>query len=88
VRFHLALADAAGNAVVSAMMGSLREAIQDYAGRLTGNLPDWNAVAERLKAEHRGILAANTDDDGGRAAQLVADHITGYYAAAGLGQGN
>ncbi len=32
VRFHLALADAAGNAVVSAMMGSLREAIQDYAG--------------------------------------------------------
>ena len=39
VRFHLALADAAGNAVVSAMMGSLREAIQDYAGRLTGNLP-------------------------------------------------
>ena len=36
VRFHLALADAAGNAVVSAMMGSLREAIQGYADRLTG----------------------------------------------------
>jgi GntR family transcriptional repressor for pyruvate dehydrogenase complex len=87
VRFHLALADAAGNAVVSAMMGSLREAIQDYAGRLTGNLPDWDATATRLRAEHRGILAAITGHDGGRAALLVADHIEGYYAEAGLGSG-
>ncbi|WP_346927754.1 FCD domain-containing protein [uncultured Arthrobacter sp.] len=87
VRFHLALADAAGNAVVSAMMGSLREAIQDYAGRLTGNLPDWNATAARLRAEHRGILTAITSHDGGQAAQLVADHIEGFYAEAGLGSG-
>ena len=87
VRFHLALADAAGNAVVSAMMGSLREAIQDYAGRLTGNLPDWNHTAARLRAEHRGILAAITNRDGARAAQLVAEHIEGYYAEAGLGAG-
>ena len=87
VRFHLALADAAGNAVVSAMMGSLREAIQDYAGRLTGNLPDWSATAARLRAEHRGILAAITSHDGGQAARLVADHIEGFYAEAGLGSG-
>ncbi len=85
VRFHLALADAAGNAVVSAMMGSLREAIQDYAGRLTGNLPDWGATAARLRQEHRGILAAITGHDGAAAARLVAEHIEGYYAEAGLG---
>ncbi|MGO4192793.1 FadR/GntR family transcriptional regulator [Arthrobacter sp. YAF17] len=84
VRFHLALADAAGNAVVSAMMGSLREAIQDYAGRLTSNLPDWDATAARLRAEHRGILAAITSHDGGHAARLVADHIEGYYREAGV----
>ena len=87
VRFHLALADAAGNAVVSAMMGSLREAIQDYAGRLTGNLPDWDATAARLRTEHKGILAAITSHDGGQAARLVADHIEGFYAEAGLGSG-
>lgn len=87
VRFHLALADAAGNAVVSAMMGSLREAIQDYAGRLTGSLPDWESTAARLRAEHRGILAAISSHDGARAAQLVAEHIEGYYAEAGLGPG-
>lgn len=84
VRFHLALADAAGNAVVSAMMGSLREAIQDYAGRLTGNLPDWASTAARLRAEHRDILSAILGHDGGRAAGLVAAHIEGYYREAGV----
>ncbi|MFC9350281.1 FadR/GntR family transcriptional regulator [Arthrobacter sp. NPDC057013] len=85
VRFHLALADAAGNAVVSAMMGSLREAIQGYAGQLTANLADWDATASRLRAEHREILAAIRKDDGGRAAELVAAHIREYYKEAGLG---
>ena len=85
VRFHLALADAAGNAVVSAMMGSLRESIQRYAAQLTSNLPDWEATASRLKAEHREILAAIRNDDGDRAAQLVAAHIEGYYREAGMG---
>jgi GntR family transcriptional regulator, transcriptional repressor for pyruvate dehydrogenase complex len=85
VRFHLALAEAAGNAVVSAMMGSLREAIQSYAGKLTANLPDWEATAVRLRAEHREILAAINNHDGGRAAELVAAHIEGYYKEAGLG---
>jgi GntR family transcriptional repressor for pyruvate dehydrogenase complex len=87
VRFHLALADAAGNAVVSAMMGSLREAIQGYAAQLTANLPDWDATASRLRAEHRAILAAIRDDDGERAAKLVAAHIEGYYREAGVRQG-
>ncbi len=84
VRFHLALADAAGNAVVSAMMGSLRESIQGYAGKLTANLPDWGATAARLQAEHRDILAAIKMDDGARAARLVAAHIEGYYREAGV----
>ncbi|GAA1268336.1 FadR/GntR family transcriptional regulator [Arthrobacter pascens] len=85
VQFHLALADAAGNAVVSAMMGSLREAIQGYAGKMTANLPDWDATAARLRSEHREILDAIRNDDGGRAARLVAAHIEGYYREAGLG---
>lgn len=85
VRFHLALADAAGNAVVSAMMGSLRESITGYASRLTANLPDWDATAARLRAEHHEILDAIQNDDGERAAKLVAAHIEGYYREAGVG---
>ncbi|WP_142060701.1 FadR/GntR family transcriptional regulator [Pseudarthrobacter sp. B4EP4b] len=88
VRFHLALADAAGNAVVSAMMGSLRESITGYASRLTGNLPDWDTMADRLRAEHHNILAAVRSDDGERAAKLVAAHIEGYYREAGVGSGD
>lgn len=84
VQFHLALADAAGNAVVSAMMGSLRESIQGYTARLTAGLPDWDAMARRLQAEHRELLAAIRKDDGGRAATLVASHIEGYYREAGF----
>ncbi|MGZ4661263.1 MAG: FadR/GntR family transcriptional regulator [Arthrobacter sp.] len=84
VRFHLALAEAAGNAVVSAMMGSLREAIQSYAGKLTANLPDWEATAARLRAEHREILAAINSHHSDHAAELVAAHIEGYYKEAGL----
>ncbi len=86
IRFHLALADAAGNAVVSAMMGSLRESIQGYTARFTANLPDWDATASRLQAEHREILAAIRNDDGARAAALVAAHIEGYYREGGVGR--
>lgn len=84
VRFHLALADAAGNAVVSAMMGSLRESIQGYAAELTAGLQDWGATASRLRAEHEAILAAIRSNDGALAATLVAAHIEGYYREAGL----
>jgi GntR family transcriptional regulator, transcriptional repressor for pyruvate dehydrogenase complex len=87
VRFHLALADAAGNAVVSAMMGSLRESITGYASRLTANLPNWDATAARLRIEHHDILAAIHNNDGERAAKLVAAHIEGYYREAGVGPG-
>lgn len=84
VRFHLALAEAAGNVVVSAMMASLREAIEGYAAELTKNLRDWDATARRLRSEHRAILDAVNSGDGGRAAKLVAAHIEGYYREAGL----
>ncbi|MFJ4209724.1 FadR/GntR family transcriptional regulator [Paenarthrobacter sp. NPDC089675] len=85
-RFHVALAQSAGNAVVSAMMASLRGAIENYAGELTGNLPDWDATCARLRAEHRAILAAVNANDGGAAAELVAAHIRGFYAEAGVGR--
>jgi GntR family transcriptional repressor for pyruvate dehydrogenase complex len=67
-------------------MGSLREAIEGYAAALTANLPDWDSTAHRLRSEHRAILDAVNDGDGGRAATLVAAHIEGYYREAGLGK--
>ncbi|MHA7156318.1 FadR/GntR family transcriptional regulator [Arthrobacter sp. TMN-50] len=89
--FHVAVAEAAGNVLIGAMMSSLRESIQAYTLRLTSRLPNWAATADRLRAEHRGIyqaiLARDDDDDAARglvASSLIAEHIEGFYREAGL----
>jgi GntR family transcriptional repressor for pyruvate dehydrogenase complex len=82
--FHVALAEAAGNVLIGAMMSSLRESIEGYTLRLTRTLPDWAATSARLRAEHRAIHDAITNDDGALAAQLVARHIEGFYEEAGF----
>lgn len=83
-QFHVALAEASGNTVVAAMMAGLRDAIEEYV--LTGaeNVSDWNDTAARLRAQHREIVDALEVGDPAMARRLVTDHITGYYAHAGL----
>ncbi|MFV0375124.1 FadR/GntR family transcriptional regulator [Microbacterium sp.] len=84
-RFHLALVEAAGNAVITAAMAGLRTAIEEYVRSGSRRLSDWRATATRLIAEHAGIVAAIEDGDADLARTLVNDHITDYYAAAGFG---
>lgn len=83
-QFHLALADASGNAVVAAVMAGLRSAIESYVLAGAASLPDWDATSSRLRAEHRGIVEAVGARDGKTARRLIHDHITRYYAEAGL----
>ncbi|MBN9170723.1 MAG: FadR family transcriptional regulator [Microbacterium sp.] len=82
--FHRALADASGNAVVAAMMSGLREAIESYVVAGAARIDDWDATADRLRHEHRDIVAAVVAHEPERARSLLRDHITGYYAHAGL----
>ncbi|MGB4134968.1 MAG: GntR family transcriptional regulator [Microbacterium sp.] len=83
-QLHLALAEASGNTVIAAMMAGLRTAIESYV--LTGQalLDDWSGMAERLRAEHRAVIAAIDGGRGDDARTLLHDHIIGYYAATGL----
>lgn len=81
--FHVALAEAAGNAVVAAVMGALREAIEGYVLETVHRLPDWAATAWGLRAEHEALVAAVAAGDGKRAAGLVAGHISGFLATTG-----
>jgi DNA-binding FadR family transcriptional regulator len=83
-QLHLSLVEASGNVVVAAMMAGLRTAIESYV--LTGAtaLEDWNATADRLRTEHRAIVAAVDAGDGATAHRLVRDHISRYYTEAGL----
>jgi GntR family transcriptional repressor for pyruvate dehydrogenase complex len=84
--FHVTLAEAAGNEVVSAIMTSLRDSIQGYVLAAVPQLKDWAATSRRLRREHRRILDAVTDRDGDLAASLVRGHIQTYYREVQLGR--
>lgn len=86
-QLHLALAEASGNSVISAMMTGLRTAIESYVQAGAAGIRDWREMAERLRAEHRGIVAAIDAGESDAARELVQDHITGYYTATGLTRG-
>jgi GntR family transcriptional repressor for pyruvate dehydrogenase complex len=77
--FHLALADAAGNAVITATMAGLRNAVEGYALAGAAFLPSWAATTVRLRAEHRAVVAAVVAGDGHRARASILAHISGYY---------
>lgn len=79
-RFHVALAEASGNTVLSATMAGLRDSIEGYVLRAVPNLPSWTATSARLRAEHRGIVQAIRHGDAQDAAHRVHEHVAGYFA--------
>ncbi len=83
-QLHVALAEASGNVVVAAMMAGLRTAIESYVRAGSEHLTDWDETADRLRHEHRDIVAAVERGDAASARRLVQEHITGYYARTGL----
>lgn len=78
--FHLALAEASGNQVITATMAGLRSGIEGYARAGVARIADWDATAARLRREHRAILEAITAADAAAARTRIHDHISGYYA--------
>ncbi|OZD39130.1 GntR family transcriptional regulator [Rhodococcus sp. 06-1477-1B] len=78
-RFHQALSEVSGNAVVSAMMAGLRSSIEAYTRAGAARLEAWPTVSERLRAEHRSIVAAVSAGDADGAREAVRAHITDYY---------
>lgn len=84
-RFHLELARAAGNDVVTAIMEAMRSGVRAYVTRAVAGVTDWIRLRDRLAAEHRTVLQAVLDGDGERAAAAVAAHIEGFHAETGIG---
>ena len=83
-QLHLSLAEASGNTVIAAMMAGLRSSIESYVQAGASAIVDWEAMAARLRAEHRALVAAIDEADVETARALVRTHITGYYTSAGL----
>ena len=78
--FHLALAEASGNEVITATMAGLRSGIEGYALAGLSTISDWGTTSARLRREHRGIIEAIRAADAPAARTRIHDHISGYYA--------
>ena len=79
-QFHLSLAEANGNQVITATMAGRRSAIEGYARAGAAGLASWPATSARLMLEHRGILTAIVAGQADAARLAVQAHISGYYA--------
>lgn len=79
-RFHVSLAEATGNQVVTAMMAGLRGSIESYVLAGLTTISDWPATARRLRAEHRSILESVSSGDAESARNRVHSHISDYYS--------
>lgn len=78
-RFHVAIAESGGNRLVADLTVAVRESSRsDIHSALTAD-PDWSAVRDSLRAEHRAIAAALSAGEGERAADLLEAHIKGFY---------
>ena len=77
--FHVLLAEAAGNRLVSDMTIALRNAMRHTLLRMFEEDQDWPATRSRLLAEHRGVYQAVAAHDGAAAADRVEAHIRGFY---------
>ncbi|MDF2443352.1 MAG: GntR family transcriptional regulator, transcriptional repressor for pyruvate dehydrogenase complex [Subtercola sp.] len=84
-QFHYSLAEIAGNEVIAAMMTGLRNSIESYALAGVPNLASWRVTSDRLRHEHRAIVASIRRGDPAAARRTVDEHITRYYAEAGFG---
>lgn len=77
--FHVTVSRAAGNPLISTLMEALRTSIADHTLTRAQALPDWEATAARLRSEHHAIFDALRRGDRDEAAELVHQHIHGYY---------
>lgn len=77
--FHVAVAEAGGNRLVADMTIAVRNAVRHTLLSAFQRLPDWEAVANRLRAEHHGVYDAIAAGDGERAGELVESHIRGFH---------
>ena len=78
-QFHVLLSSLAGNAVIEAMMESLRLSISDYVSDSIEDDESWERIAVVLRAQHHGIHQAVSAADGLTASNRLREHIQWFY---------
>ena len=78
--FHVLLSSLAGNAVVTAMMESLRFAVQSYVSDSIASDAMWDSIVPTLRSQHGRIMAAVIEHDGDAAAAALSNHIVWFHS--------
>lgn len=78
--FHVAIARASGNPLVTEMTTALRHAMRLTLLQRLSALPDFRKTQRTLCEEHEGIFAALQAGEAARAADLIEEHIRDFYS--------
>ncbi|MFE9093390.1 FadR/GntR family transcriptional regulator [Streptomyces sp. NPDC007264] len=77
--FHVAVAEAGGNRLVADMTIAVRNAVRHTFLDVFHRIEDWEAVAERLRADHHAVYDAIAARDAERAGDTVERHIRAIH---------
>lgn len=78
--FHVLIARAGGNPLVTDLTVAVREALRRPIREASRRMEDWASFREGLMVQHEKIYRALHQRDGVRAAGLVEEHIRSAYA--------
>ena len=81
--FHVSIAKAGGNALVSDMTTAIRESMRLPILQSFRTLPDWDGFVDDLREGHRAVAEAIAAGDEAAAAEAVEAHIRFAYSALG-----
>lgn len=82
--FHVQIARAGSNLLISDLTAAIREAAKDPLRAASLTMADWPSFRDELHEEHRDILAAITSRTPERASELMEAHIRHAYATLGI----
>jgi GntR family transcriptional repressor for pyruvate dehydrogenase complex len=77
--FHVAIAESGGNRLIADLTVAIRESIRADIQAALAARSDWPAERARLRRDHHDIFDALSAADGPRAADLLEQHIAGFY---------
>jgi GntR family transcriptional repressor for pyruvate dehydrogenase complex len=85
IDFHVAMAEAGGNRLMSDVTRAIRESVRiPFLAAVTA-MPEtgehgWPRIRDGLRADHHAVLTALEAGQGEQAADLLETHIRGFYA--------
>ncbi len=77
--FHVAVAEAGGNRLVADLTSAVRESLRYSLLAAFEQSADWAETADGLRQEHHALFACIVDHDGAGAANMVEQHIRGFF---------